>query len=175
MIILLLAAILVFLYLCKKMGINVNEHLTTLFSGINSKSTPQQNPPASQQPLAIYLNNEYQDVAVFVWNCLSAIARACAINCPNSPSSIYCANIVDRVRHINGRYSFYYEVSVTNNTHISHGTLVTNSVNVNNLQTAIAQNLPYYMNYGYMCSGVVHVTDIGNHHIRIEICDVTHI
>ena len=133
MIVLLLAAILVFLYLCKKMGINVNELLTTLFSGLGSKQTLPQDSADQKQPLAIYFNNEYQDVAVFMLNCLMAIARACAINCPNSPSSIYCANIVDRVRHINGRYSFYYEVSVTNNTHISHGTLVTNSVNVNNV------------------------------------------
>lgn len=172
MIILLLAAILAFLYLCKKMGINVNEYLTAFFSSLDSKQTLQQDLREQKQPLAICFNNEYQDVAVFMLNCLMAIARACAINCPSSPSGIYCTNIVDRVRNIKGKYSFYYEVSVVSNAHISHGTLVTSSVNIGNIQMAIAQNLPYYMNYGYFFSGVVHVTTIGNNSVRIEICGV---
>lgn len=135
-------------------------------------SNTQNNLPAPQVPLAVQFNIEYQDVAVFVTSCLNVIGRTCGLNSVNNSSRIHCANVMDRVRVRNGKFSFFYELPVTLNANISNGKFTTNHVNVTNIETAFAQNLPFYMNYGYCFSGVIHATDLGNGYVRIEVCDV---
>lgn len=157
---LLLGTILAFLYLCKKMGIDVDGIL---------KSWGGQPNMVQSQPTTMDCRPEYEHFAVFVWNCIVAIHRACDLDCPNIASDIYCARTTDRVTILSGHRYFLYEVPLINTAAIRDGKFSTRKTDISRIAELLSENLPGYMCDGFYYTGKVCVYPIDRNRVRIEV------
>lgn len=162
----LLGALVLTLYLCKKMGIDVNAILGNSTGNQNNQPNLQ---AAQPQTLAKGYNVQYQTFANLVWNCLQAIGRICGVDCPDMVSRIYCAQMGDRVRATNGRIDFFFEVPVETNTVMRNGELTTLKSDRTKIKQALNDNLPDYMDGGCGYTGDVYVWEIDENRVRIEV------
>lgn len=152
--------VLVFLYLCKKMGIDVNGIL---------KAWGGQPAIVQPQPTARGCRQEYEHFAVFVRNCIAAIYRACDLECPNTASDIYCARTADRATVQNGRWYFLYEIPLVNTAAIRDGKFSVRKTDIARIRELLSENLPDYMEDGFYYTGKVCVYPIDRNRVRVEV------
>ncbi len=165
-ILILLGAIFAFLYLCKKEGFDIVPLLTVLFGrghDVPVEATGQ------NQSLARCVNAEYEAFSLLVWRCINAVYRICDIECPDSSCGIWCSRTPDRVKVINGHWSFMYEVPLVNTGAIRNGRFSTKSADVQHLAEILSENLPDYMDGGFYFEGKVYVWPIDQNRVRIEV------
>lgn len=178
---LLLSMILAFLYLCRKMGIDVDKLLSAIFSGSGGTQynlPPQNNqqifPLPNLQPQSLYKENkvDYENFATLFLACLKKLAYDCGLDCPGYADRIYCASLEDRIKCVNGYVNFLYEVPVEVNAAIHNGALSAGHINTNLIEEKLKQNLQGYLGDYYYYSGHICVWEISQNKVRIEVAGV---
>lgn len=165
-----LASIIGFLYLCKKLGLDVNQFLTQFFDSL----APSQSQTLPQNPYSIYqvYQSDYEHFGDCVWACLVSLQSKCNLDCTGNKSKIYCADVVNRVKFVQNRILFTYEIRVDNRCYIKDANMVIEKIDLPTITNSIRVNLPAYMDGGYYYQGNIYVWDIGKGRIAIEIHDV---
>lgn len=111
---------------------------------------------------------DYENVAGFVWMCLSQSRCRYGLDIPGNIEGIFCDEVVDRISLAPDGFLFQYEVPLLSQGGFSSARNRTNNQTANFVQI-LENNLPSYFDAGYSFDGPIHVLSISHNRIRIEI------
>ncbi len=165
-----LALILLFLWLCKK--IDPSFTIAKLLDGLtNTKpvTQPLQSAPIYPGVNLVYkeYQADYESFASLVRDCLGHVGAKCELSIPSNPGQIFCSEVDNRVKIINGIRIFSFEVSRQEPCFQGRKQVPTTSTA--EIARMLVENLPNYMRDGYYYIGNVYVWDTEKNRIRIEI------
>lgn len=171
----LLATLFIFLWLCKTIGIDVDNHLSTIFSNLGGNPNGQPGvpiPQAQPQFLAKQFSSEYADFAVMVLSCLRAVGHSCGLIPPSYASGIFCPKLADRVRLANGYIIFVYDLPLDDTFAIRDGRLSRKAVDIDRVRETLQETLPDYIEDGYYFNGTIRVRQIESGSVRVDVAGV---
>lgn len=148
--------ILLYQYLAEKLGLDIK---------------PKQPPPQAQIPIITqgnlydFYRMDYENFAVGVFDCLTAIARQYGLVQVSSPRGVHSARVADRVRiFANERIVFVYE--------IRREVVDGRKIGAAYVAAVFEEDLQSYLKDGYYFDGHVVGFDIDEKTVRIEIYGV---
>lgn len=158
--------ILMFLYFCKKLGVDVGALLNC-----QSNQTPVQ--PVmypGMNPLYEDCRVHYEHFGTIIFSCLENVAKKCFLGVPKDFTKIFCAEINDRIKMRNGQYVFNYEIpwGMSSYQDVLKGTM--QKVSVKDIEDIFSRNLGTYTRGAFTFANIK-VWDLGSQ-IRIEVYGV---
>lgn len=155
-----------FLYLCDRFHITV--------PGQASVQSPFVN-PVSSRFLYDQFENNYEQFANILFECLHDIQNRCGLECPSYLGGIFCENISNRVAIQDGKVIFRYEVNrnLSGLCDIGGKRIRNDQVKIEKIGAEIRNALPKYRRVDFWYSWFqISVYDIPGNKVRIEIRDV---